>query len=45
VSQPDQTVIDFFPENGFIVEGVPNKVYFQAWATEARADAYDFERA
>ena len=45
VSQPNQTVIDFYPENGFLVPEVPNQIYFQAWATEAKADYYDFTEA
>ncbi|CDW84292.1 a-macroglobulin complement component [Stylonychia lemnae] len=45
ISQPDQATIDFFPENGFITRGIQNKIYFQAWATDARADAYDFTGA
>jgi hypothetical protein len=37
--------VEFFPESSYIVEGVPNKVYFQAWASEQRSDIVDFGHA
>ncbi len=38
--------IDFFTEtSGTLVHNVTNKVYFQAWATDARADVYEFTGA
>jgi len=36
-------IIDFYTETfGPLVENVTNKLYFQAWATDARADVFDF---
>ena len=38
--------IDFFTEtSGPLVPNVTNKIYFQAWATDARADVYEFKAA
>lgn len=39
-------IIDFFTETySTLVENVTNKVYFQAWATSARADVYEIANA
>jgi len=39
-------IIDFFTETySTLVENVTNKVYFQAWATNARADVYEIINA
>lgn len=35
-------VIDFIPETGILVNGVPNKVYFHAFTNDARSDIVDF---
>jgi len=44
ISNPDQIVIDFFPETGLFVSGVPNKVYFAAYINEERYDIIDFTK-
>ena len=39
-------IIDFYTETfGPFVPNVTNTVYFQAWATDDRADVYEFEGA
>jgi len=39
-------IIDFYTETfGPLVPDVENKVYFQAWATQDRADVYEFTEA
>jgi hypothetical protein len=39
-------VLDFFTETfSPLVANVTNKVYFQAWATDDRADVYEFSNA
>ncbi len=39
-------IIDFFTDTySTLVENVTNKVYFQAWATSARADVYEITNA
>lgn len=46
ITQTDQMIIDFYAETySTLVENVTNKVYFQAWATNARADVYEFSSA
>jgi hypothetical protein len=46
ITQADQMRIDFFTEtSSTLVPNVTNKVYFQAWATDARADVYEFTGA
>jgi hypothetical protein len=46
ITQTDQMIIDFFTETySTLVENVTNKVYFQAWATNKRADVYEFTNA
>jgi hypothetical protein len=39
-------VIDFYTENfGNLVSNVTNKIFFQAWATDSRADVYELNNA
>ena len=39
-------IIDFYTETfGPLVPDVENKVYFQAWATQDRADVFEFREA
>ncbi len=46
ITQTDQMIIDFYTETySTLVENVTNKVYFQAWATNKRADVYEFTNA
>lgn len=37
--------IDFYTETGRVVNGLPTKVYFKAWATGDRKEPFDFEHA
>lgn len=42
ITQQDLMVVDFYTETqGPLVANVTNKVYFQGWATQDRADTYD----
>ena len=43
IAHPDQVVVDFFPETGFFVPDVTNKVYFAAYVNEERYDSVEFE--
>jgi hypothetical protein len=46
ITQADQMIVDFFTETySTLVENVVNKIYFQAWATDSRADVYEFDNA
>jgi hypothetical protein len=46
VTQNDKMVIDFYTETqSSLVTSVTNKVFFQAWATEERADLYEINGA
>ena len=46
ISQNDDMVIDFYTETfGPLVPNVVNTIYFQAWATEDRADVFEFSEA
>jgi hypothetical protein len=46
ISTPEQMIVDFYTETfGPLVTNVTNNIFFQAWATSARADVYDFKNA
>ena len=46
ITQSEQMIIDFFTETfGPFVYNVSNTIYFQAWATEDRADVFEFQNA
>lgn len=46
ITQNDMMVIDFYTETyGPLVVNVTNRVFFQAWATEERADVFEFANA
>jgi hypothetical protein len=46
ITQNDMMVIDFYTETqGPFVRNVTNQVYFQAWATDDRADVLEFQKA
>jgi hypothetical protein len=46
ISQNDEMVIDFYTETfGPLVPDVVNTIYFQAWATQDRADVFEFREA
>jgi hypothetical protein len=39
-------IVDFYTETySTLVPYVVNKIYFQAWATNSRADVYEFDNA
>lgn len=45
IAQPDKVFLEFFPESNFIVPGVQNRIFFQAWANEQMSEIVDFGHA
>jgi len=45
IAQPEQMVVDFFPETGFNAPGTPHLIYFQAWSSNGRDEIVDFQNA
>lgn len=45
IAQPDKVFVEFFPETTYIVPGVANRIFFQAWANDARSEIVDFGHA
>jgi hypothetical protein len=42
---PSTVVMDFYTATGFLVQNVPNRIYFQAWADSNREFTFDFQNA
>jgi hypothetical protein len=42
---PSTVVMDFYTATGFLVQNVPNRIYFQAWADSNRMAGFDFFNA
>lgn len=39
---PSTVVMDFYTATGFLVQNVPNRIYFQAWTDSNRIAGFDF---